>query len=408
MSDELFYIMIFMSSALDRLLSPAQLHGIQLRNRIFKSATYEGLDDLGVPSQRLIDFHARLAEGGTALTTLAYCTPEPDGRLHKDHMYIHQGIGEQLKKLAVAVHEKGGKLSGQLIHYGGTVRNTALMRKRPIAPSGGPNKLGFSDGVPWMSEMTLSQMDDVTQAYARTAGLLKSWGFDAVELHFGHGLLMGQFLSPRDNKRSDQYGGTLINRMRFPLRVFEAVRREVGDDFPIFSKISTTDDLRGGIKIEETLEVCRTLEKAGMSALVLSGGSLNDNPMLLFHGQSFLGGIIKIEKNPLMKMAMRLTGPLIFKKYPYRELYFLDNARKIRQAVRMPLIYVGGCTEVQSFETLMNEGLDFIQLGRALIRDPFLVNNLKAERQKYSNGCIHCNQCIPLMSTPTGASCPIP
>ena len=394
-----------MSAALDKLLSPAKLNGLELPNRIIKAATYEGMAPQGKPTAQLIEFHRRIAAGGAALTTLAYCAPEPDGRLAPKFMYMHEGIRSELQQLADAVHGAGGKLSGQIAHCGGLSRNTELLRKRPVSASSYFNDMGALSGLFFTGEMNAREMDEVVANYGKAAAFMKSIGFDAIEIHFGHGYLLSQFINPLTNKRRDEYGGSVANRMRFPLRVLDAVRNAVGATFPVVGKITMTDGMAGGITVDDSIEVCRLLEKNGIDAIILSGGSSSHNPMLLFHGDSILDGLVENEKNVALKLGMKIVGPWLFKKYPYRELYFLEEARRIRAAVQCPLMYIGGCSTVESFETVMNEGFEFVQLGRTLIKDPDLVNHLREQQMGYRNGCNHCNRCAGMIDSPNGVRC---
>ncbi|QIH35969.1 hypothetical protein [Sphingobacterium sp. DR205] len=147
---------------------------------------------------------------------------------------------------------------------------------------------------------------------------------------------------------------------------------------------------------------------AGIDAIILSAGTSSQNPMLLFHGQSLLNGLLKFETNPLLKLGMRMMGPSMFKTYPYEELYLLDNAKKIKDAVKCNLVYVGGATETESLEKVMETGFDFVQSGRPLMRDPAMVNHLNTYGKKYVNGCDHCNTCATLMGSPYGIKCILP
>ncbi|MDR0801968.1 NADH:flavin oxidoreductase [Fluviicola sp.] len=391
---------------LTKLLSPAKLNGIMLKNRIIKAATFEGmLDGNNNISQKCIDFHEDFAKGGVGMTTLAYCAPEPDGRMIASYMYIREEITPRLQQLAEKVHQHGAMLSGQIAHCGAFSRNKALHRKRPVGPTTAFSKVGMLYGLYFTQEMDQQLMRDVAQSYAHSAGIMKKAGFDAVELHFGHGYLLGQFLSPVTNKRKDEYGGDIENRMRFPLEVLDAVRREVGADFLVLAKITMYDDLKGGITVKDSLEAAKMLDRDGIDGIVLSAGTSSQNPMLLFHGDSILPGLISHEKNPMVRLGMRLVGKTMFRKYPYRELYLLEAAARFRDVVSCNLIYVGGATEPGSLEKVMNMGFDFVQSGRPLLRDPQMPLHLAALGKNYVNGCTHCNKCAPLMDDPQGIRC---
>jgi len=233
---------------------------------------------------------------------------------------------------------------------------------------------------------------------------MKSVGFDAIEIHFGHGYGISQFISPKTNKRKDQYGGSLNNRMRFTLECLQAVREAVGDDFPLLGKISMSDGVKGGVTYEDSIEIAKLLEKGGIDAIICSDGTSSMNPMKLFHGDSMVPGLVKYEKSLIMKLGIRMMGPIMVKDYPYKEMYFLENSKRIREAVKGGVVYLGGVCHAESINNIMREGFDFIQLGRGLIFDPDLPNNVQASGE-YKNACTHCNQCATLIEAPGGVAC---
>lgn len=397
------------NNSLNKFLSPAKLNGLTLSNRLIKAATFESmLDDNFNITQKCIDFHESFAKGGVGMTTLAYCAPEADGRMQSHYMYIREEVIPQLKKLADTVHQYGTKLSGQIAHCGAFSRNVALQRKRPVTSSGGLNMMGIPYGMFFSQTMDEKLMQEVADGFAKTASIMKSSGFDAVEIHFGHGYLLSQFISPLTNKRKDEYGGSIENRMRFPVRVLEAVRKVVGDDFPILGKITMYDDVKGGISLEDGIASAQILDKAGIDGIILSAGTSSQNPMLLFHGKSLLEGLLKFETSPVLKLGMKMMSSSMFRNYPYKELYLMDAAKKVREVVKCNLIYIGGATETESLEKVMDLGFDFIQSGRPLMRDPAMINHLKEYGSNYVNGCDHCNTCATLMGDPNGIRCVLP
>lgn len=394
---------------LERLLTPNSLNGITLKNRVIKAATFEGmLDDNNGITAKCIDFHEEVAKGGAAMTTLAYCAPEFDGCMIKSYMYIRKEIKPQLMELSARVHATGSLLSGQIAHCGNFSRNTALNRPRPVGPMSGFNMVGSIYGNLFTQRMDKALMKEVADSYANCARIMKESGFDAVELHFGHGYLLSQFINPLTNKRKDEYGGSVANRMRFPLEVLAAVREVVGADFPILAKITMYDDKKGGMTIEDSLEGAKLMDQAGIDGIILSAGSSSFNPMLLFHGDSILPGLLEQEKSAFIRMGMRLVAPTMFRKYPYKELYLMEAAKRFRSAVNCKLIYIGGASTTESLAQVMAEGFDFVQIGRPLLRDPEMVNHLQEYGQKYVNGCTHCNKCAPLMDAPGGIHCVLP
>ena len=192
-----------MSNSLEKCFSPATLAGLELRNRVIKAATFEGMCPGGVPSERLIAHHREVAEGGAAMTTLAYCAVEADGRVKSEMMYMHEGIRPQLERLASEVHAAGAKLSGQMGHCGNFSQNSDFRGKRPLGPSPMLNLGGIAVGLPFAGAMKHADIDRMVGSFREAAGFMKSVGFDAVEIHFGHGYGLSQFISPRTNRRTD-------------------------------------------------------------------------------------------------------------------------------------------------------------------------------------------------------------
>ena len=398
-----------MSDHLTKAFSPATLGQLPLKNRILKAATYEGKTPDGIPGELLLNFHKGIVQGGTAMTTIGYCTTEADGRINDQMMWMHEGIRDQLTHMNRELKDAapGVAISGQMTHCGNFSKNRKLQRlKRPLGPSRQFNSLGAASGMPFAGAMTVRDIDYLVQTYADAARLMKETGFDAVEIHFSHGYGLSQFISPRTNRRTDEYGGSLTNRMRLPLRALEAVRKAVGGDFPILGKIGLTDGIKDGLHIDEAIEVAAMLDTAGIDALICSGGTSSFNPMLYFRGDTLEKGLIEVEKNPIMKLGLKLIGSRMFRFYPYEELYFLDDAKRVRDRVNCQMVYIGGCTDVPSIEKVMAEGFDFIQLGRPLIKDPDFVKHAMADRN-YKNGCIHCNRCASLIEAPGGIYCPL-
>tara|TARA_R110001583_G_scaffold55943_1_gene169610 strand:+ start:593 stop:1798 length:1206 start_codon:yes stop_codon:yes gene_type:complete len=384
--------------------SPANINGLSLKNRFIKAGTFENMTPKGVPGSALKHFHCKLADGGVAMTTLGYCAVENDGRLNENMMYMHEGIRTQLSELIADLHRRGTKVSGQMGHCGGFSKNRQLSRRRPLGPSFGLNGLGLAQGMFFCDAMSLSDIDAMVSNYSRAAVFMKSLGFDALEIHFGHGYGLCQFMSPKTNKRKDNYGGSLENRMRLPLRVLAAVREAVGTDFPLLGKISMTEGVRGGLHYDDAVEISQLLDKAGIDGIITSGGTSSMNPMIMFRGGNMLPAMLKTEPSLIMRLILRLAGKAMFKDYPYKELYFLEQAKRIRDAVSCKIIYVGGASSRASFDQLMTAGFDFIQLGRSLLSDPDLPNRAQAD-VNFVSRCTHCNECVATIESPEGIHC---
>lgn len=401
-----------MSENSQKAFEPASIGNLQLRNRIIKAATFEGKCPNGIPSSELINFHRHIGEGGVGMTTIGYCATEADGRISTDMMYMHEGIESELKSLISAVHATGAAVSGQMAHCGNFSKNRDLQRlKRPLGPSLKFNAMGLPAGIPIAGAMNARDIDTFVQTYSDAARFMKHVGFDALEIHFGHGYGLSQFISPVTNKRSDEYGGNLENRMRLPLRVLSAVQKAVGGELPIIGKISLMDGVKNGIQVEDAIEIAAMLDCDGIDGIVTSGGTSSYNVMKMFRGPSILNGMLEVEKNPLMKLGLKFLGPKMFREYPYEELYFLDEAKRVRDRIKSAkMIYIGGCSTPESLGKAMAEGMDFVQMGRTLIKDPHFVRNAEAAAsasKSYDSGCTHCNRCVSSIEAAGGVNCPL-
>lgn len=362
-----------------------------LRNRFIKTATYEGMYHNGLPTQKLIDHHVRLAKGSVGLTTVSYGAVSPDGRTFKEQMYIHDNSLAELEKLARGVHDAGGKVSIQLTHCGYFSKNSET--KKPLAPSRLFNEYGFLNGLPFSKEMAKADLAKVAEDFAIAAMRVREIGFDAAEIHMGHGYLLSQFLSPWTNRRKDEYGGNIENRARYPLEVFRMIREEIGADFPLLVKLNLSDGFKGGFSEEDCTYVAKALEKEGCDALVLSGGFTSRTPFYLMRGDVPLKGMMKNASNFPEKVTMALFGPFIVKKYDFEANFFLEQAKRIRSEVEMPLVYLGGIDSREGIEEVMKAGFDFIALGRPLIHDPDFLLKIKSGEIE-TTGCNRCNECI--------------
>ncbi len=396
-----------MNKYLKKAVTPTRLAALPLRNRIIKAATYEGKTPAGIPGEALLNFHREICEGGVGMTTLGYCTTEADGRINEDMLYLGEYARDSLHTIISTLKHTGAKVSGQMTHCGHFSKNKNLQRlKRPKGPSRHFNSLGATVGMFRTDSMSERDIDYLVDTYYNAALFMKEVGFDAAEIHFSHGYGLSQFISPKTNRRNDRYGGTLENRMRLPLRVLDAVRKAVGDDFPVLGKIGLTDAVKGGLEEDEAVRVAQLLDAGGIDALITSGGTSSYNVMHMFRGESIADGIADMQSSLIAKWMIKAVGPLMFKNYPYEELYFLEGCKRVRDAVKhAKMVYIGGCHTVDSLEKVMSEGIDFVQLGRPLIRDPNFVNGILASGRRYRNDCTECNRCVTTIEAPGGIRC---
>jgi 2,4-dienoyl-CoA reductase-like NADH-dependent reductase (Old Yellow Enzyme family) len=349
----------------------------------------------GAVSDELVEFHRRVAAGGVGMTTVAYCAVSMDGRVQRHTLVMDpERIGD-LRRLTDAVHAEGAAISAQLGHAG-IVSSTGSKRHPSMAPSG-----RFSaPAMGWVKEATPAQLDDVVRDFETAARVAEAAGFDAIEIHLGHNYLLSSFLSPNLNHRTDELGGSLENRSRFPRRVVEAVRKVVDGRLAVIAKFNMADGVPKGLWLDESLPIARLLEADGhLDALELTGGSSALNGMYFFRGDVPMKEFAATQ-GPIVGLGLRLVGRKIFPKYPFEEAFFLPFARQFRDALSMPLILLGGINELDTIESALDEGFEFVAMARALLREPDLVNTMASGRRTGSL-CVHCNKCLPTIYSGT-------
>ncbi len=374
---------------------PGRLGPLTLRNRIVKAATFEGVMPRGAVSDDLVEFHRRVAAGGAALTTVAYCAVSEGGRVHRNTMVMSDERVDDLRQLTDAVHHEGALVAAQLGHAG-LVANTRSNRRPTLAPSTrfSAPAMGIVKGA------TETQLDEVVRDFERAARVADAAGFDAIEIHLGHNYLLSSFLSPNLNRRTDRYGGSIENRARFPRRVVAAVREAAGDHMAVYAKFNMADGVAKGLWLDESLQFARLLEADGhLDALELTGGSSLLNGMYFFRGDVPLREFRDAQPR-LVGWGLKFYGPKLFPEYPFEEGFFLPFAREFRAALRMPLILLGGINRLDTMQTAMEEGFAFVAMGRALLRQPDLPRLLEAE-EATAGLCIHCNKCLPTIYSGT-------
>lgn len=369
----------------------APLGPLKLRNRLMRTAAFEGMAQGGVVSGALIAHHKTMAAGGVGLTTVAYAAVSPDGRTYGHQLLLTPDGGPGLRRLSDAIHREGAAAALQIGHSGDFAAK-ALCEGRPIGPIRRFNLYGLARS----RAMTRADMDRVVADFAAGATIARAAGFDAVELHAGHGYLLSQFLSPYTNRRSDDYGGTLENRLRFPLAVFRAVRAALGTRVALLVKLNLTDGFARGLGPAEAVEVARRFEREGADALVLSGGFVSKTPFYMLRGDLPVRDMVRVQPSRVRKVGLTLFGRFLVPHHPFAPLFFLDDALAVRAAVRLPLVLVGGIREPAHLTKARLAGFDFLALGRPLIREPDLPRRWAAGRPDIST-CIPCNRCIAEM-----------
>lgn len=379
----------------DILFTPYQLGPVTLRNRTIRSAAFENMCYDNKPSQDLFDYHVNVVKGGVGMTTIAYAAVNRSGLSFKGQLWMREEIIPDLKKLTDAIHAEGAKASIQLGHCG-NMTHFYTCGQIPVGASNGFNL--YSPTI--VRALKEKEIEALVKDFGKAVQLAREAGFDGVEIHAGHGYLISQFLSPYTNKRKDKYGGSLENRMRFMKMVIEEVMQVAGDDMAVVVKINMYDGFKKGMHIDECILVAKELEKLKVHALVLSAGFVSKAPMEVMRGAMPIKTMtyyMNAWKFWWLKIALRLIGKWMVPAVPFKEAYFLEEAKKFRKAVNMPLIYVGGLISRQKMEEVLAEGFELLQMARVLINDTAFVNKMKAGLER--SECKHSNYCIGRMYT---------
>jgi 2,4-dienoyl-CoA reductase-like NADH-dependent reductase (Old Yellow Enzyme family) len=343
------------------LFEPGTIGLLQLPNRLVRSATAERMaDENGVPRAQLEQLYRMLARGGVGLIISGHMYVHPSGKCHPEMTGIFSDeLVPSLGELADVVHREGGLIVPQINHGGMQCSRDAV--DATIAPS--------TFDAPYLSqparEMTRQEIEQCIEAYAQAARRAKAAGFDGVQLHGAHGYLVSQFLSPLINRRQDEWGGDWEGRTRFLRSVCQAVREQVGAEFPLLIKLGLADAVDGGLTLEEGLRVVAALASWGIDGIEISAG--------------FGGG-----RSSSIRGGIRSEAD---------EAYFRPWAHQARRMTALPLILVGGFRSRRVMEDVLASGdADFVSLSRPLICEPDLPNLLRAGIQDRSS-CISANLC---------------
>jgi 2,4-dienoyl-CoA reductase-like NADH-dependent reductase (Old Yellow Enzyme family) len=349
------------------LFTDAKINGVTVKNRFVRSATYDGsAETTGLISKKQIELFSRLAEGGVGLIITGITWVHASGQASPlmntvaDDQFV-PGLSE----LTRACHAHGAKICLQLFHGGREAWWVKTRNEIPLAPSVIEHQPFFNGSHRAMTE---AEIWNVIGAFGEGARRAKQAGFDAVQVHGAHAYLFSQFLSPYTNRRQDQWGGSLENRLRFHTEVYRSIRAAVGSDYPVIIKIGIQDGFEGGLVAAEGLEAARRLGELGFDALEVSSG-LRGQP---YQGTEYRTGINKIEK----------------------EGYFRDWCRTLKRQVNVPIMAVGGYRTFSLMESVVDKGdADFISLSRPLIREPAIINDWRHNQNKKVR-CVSCNKCL--------------
>jgi len=392
-----------MSKTATKAFTPIKIGPLKLRNRFIKAATNEGMCKGGVVSKGLASFHESMAKGGASLSTVAYCATSKDGQTFVDQAHMSAETVPDFKVLTDAVHKHGAAACAQITHAGAfTFLPKDFSSMKPISAMGGFNKFGVMTGRYLKKKMDRGDMDRIADEFVTAARYAKEAGFDAVEIHMGHGYLLSQFITPLYNTRNDEYGGSIQKRMKFPAEVLAQVLDAVGKEMAVIVKYSQTDGKENGNQIADGIEIAKILDATGAHMAQLSNG-LNVESISTMFGNPLPQGTTR-PKNLVIRLGMMMQKKSNEPSREFKQLYSLDPARQIRASVNMPLCYLGGVQSMDNINTVMDEGFDAIGLGRSLIFDPGLINGLKKGTMSES-GCNACNKCVMMMYLPGGTAC---
>lgn len=384
-----------------KLFTPFQLGPVTLRNRTIRSAAFENMAYNNSPSDDLFNYHTAVARGGIGMTTVAYCAVCKSGVSFAAQLYMRPEIVPGLRRITDSVHSYGAKASIQLGHCG----NMTHFYTCGCMPRGASS--GFNLYSPTVVKgLSRGEIHDIVKAFGTAVNLCREAGFDCVEIHAGHGYLISQFLSPYTNHRHDEYGGTLDNRMRFMREVLSEVKQAAGTDLAVVVKTNMYDGFKGGLQMPDCLTVAKEIERMGVNGIVLSAGFVSKAPMQVMRGAmplKTLAHYMPMASFWWLKLMLKLIGRVMIPTVPFTEGYFLEDAKRFRAELKLPLIYVGGLVRRSKIDEVLNSGFELVQMARALVHDTDFVNHMaEAERNNeadYCNGCKHSNYCVGRMYT---------
>ncbi|MFC1820552.1 NADH:flavin oxidoreductase [Thermodesulfobacteriota bacterium] len=350
------------------LFQPIKIKDVELKNRFVRSATFDRSDKSGHVTKGLIETYSKLAAGGVGLIVTGLTNVHPVGQVAPFQTSIADNdCIPGFKELTTVVHDKGAKIAIQLAHAGRSshMPQTKDTNRPVLAPS-------FIKDDPYFDSQNYRSMNEeeileIIEAFGNAADRARTAGFDGIQLHAAHAYLPSQFLSPFTNKRTDQWGGSLENRVRFHLEIGKAIRAKAGEDYPVLIKLGVQDGFSGGLEVDEGKEAARLLAQGEYDALEISQGLRGE----FYEETEFRAKINSIES----------------------EAYFREWCKYVKQVVNVPVMLVGGLRTFELMEEIVQNGdADFISLCRPLIREPGLINEWQ-EGDRRRAKCISCNKC---------------
>jgi 2,4-dienoyl-CoA reductase-like NADH-dependent reductase (Old Yellow Enzyme family) len=361
------------------LFEPVKIKGLTLRNRFVRSATYDGCaEKSGIVSQKQLRMYEELAQGGVGLiiTGITYVHPSGQISLFQNSLSSDDCV-PGFRKLAETVHHGGAKIAVQLFHAGREVAKVFKPeRKEAIAPSVIDDDPYFQAPYRGMRE---EEIWEIIRAFGDASKRAREAGLDAVQLHAAHAYLLSQFLSPFTNRRTDQWGGNLENRLRLHHEIYREIRAKAGEDYPVLVKIGVQDGFPGGLEFCEGKRAAQYLSQWGFDALEISSG---------LRGVGY--------ENAEFRTHIRRLD---------REAYFRDWCKEIKLNVSAPVIMVGGLRTFELMEeVIQNQEADLVSLCRPLIREPGMISDWK-NNDRHRATCISCNKCFEALLKGEGLHC---
>ena len=373
------------------------LGGVTAKNRIIRSATHDGLaDSNGAPTEKLIRKYEYLAKNEVGVIITGYAGVSENGMSPYPAMLkIHNDDNlEQYEKLAEAAHKYDTPIVLQLAHCGRQTSSKTIGVQK-VAPTA-KRHLFYPDKA---KQLYKNKIKTIVNDFLKAAQRAEKCGFDAVQLHAGHGYLLHDFLSPYGNKRTDEYGGSVENRCRIICEIIKAVKEKT--TLPVWIKISAEDNRKNGMRIEDSVKICKILENAGLDCVEVSCGTVEDGMNTMRSRVMPMDAVFEYREpcasfsKPLKSVSLffaNFVNPLIKQPSPL-ENFNVANAEKIKSTLDIPVIVVGGIHKLYDMENIILQNkADAVSMCRPFICEPNLVSKLKSGQQREAK-CIMCNYC---------------
>lgn len=373
------------------------LGGVNAKNRIIRSATHDGLaDDNGAPTEKLIRKYEFLAKNDVGAIITGYAGVSENGmspypamlKIHNDDNLVQFG------KLTEAVHKYSTPIVLQIAHCGRQTSSKVIGAQK-VAPTA-KRHLFYPDKAKALDK---NEIELIIDDFVNSAIRAEKCGFDAVQLHAGHGYLLHDFLSPYGNNRTDEYGGSVENRSRIVCEIIKKIKEKTS--LPVWIKISAEDNRKNGMRVDDAVEICKILENAGLDCVEVSCGTVEDGMNTMRSKVMPMDAVFEYREpcasfpKPLKAVSLfcaNLINPLIKQPEPL-ENFNVDNAQKIKSALDIPVIAVGGIHKLDDMERIVADGCaDAVSMCRPFICEPNLVSKLKSGTQKEAK-CLMCNYC---------------